>query len=201
MAVKTDCIEVLTLCYKYNKEFSSRLMLAVKLLVYYFPGDLIVSCMWCYDFLWFEIVGSNFMVHVPHFQECLGNILVLIRITKLYSHCNWSNYLLDFHLGIIMPLQLYKAATSLERKVIKFIKILIVISTHNIQNCWNIVHPPIMYISCILVHVIEFEKSNGRCGSSIGFWGYVAVYVQLYCRCFTVLHLVVAVLHYMFRPT
>jgi hypothetical protein len=25
--------------------------------------------------------------------------------------------------------------------------------------------------------------------------------VQLYCRCFTVLHLVVTVLHYMFRPT
>jgi hypothetical protein len=36
---------------------------------------------------------------------------------------------------------------------------------------------------------------------SIGFWGYVAVCVQLYCRWFTVLHLVVAVLHYMFRPT
>jgi hypothetical protein len=33
------------------------------------------------------------------------------------------------------------------------------------------------------------------------FWGYVAVCVQLYCRWFTVLHLVVAVLHYMFRPT
>jgi hypothetical protein len=33
------------------------------------------------------------------------------------------------------------------------------------------------------------------------FWGYVAVCVQLYCRYFTVLHLVVAVLHYMFRPT
>jgi hypothetical protein len=30
---------------------------------------------------------------------------------------------------------------------------------------------------------------------------YVAVCVQLYYRCFTVLHLVVAVLHYMFRPT
>jgi hypothetical protein len=25
--------------------------------------------------------------------------------------------------------------------------------------------------------------------------------MQLYCRCFTVLHLVVAALHYMFRPT
>jgi hypothetical protein len=36
---------------------------------------------------------------------------------------------------------------------------------------------------------------------SMGFAGYVAVCVQLYCRCFTVLHLVVAVLHYMFRPT
>jgi hypothetical protein len=33
------------------------------------------------------------------------------------------------------------------------------------------------------------------------FWGYVAVCLQLYCRCFTVLHLVVAVLHYMFQPT
>jgi hypothetical protein len=33
------------------------------------------------------------------------------------------------------------------------------------------------------------------------FWGYVSVCVQLYCRCFTVLHLVVAVLHYMLRPT
>jgi hypothetical protein len=31
--------------------------------------------------------------------------------------------------------------------------------------------------------------------------GYVAVCVQLYCGCFTVLHLVVAVLHYMFLPT
>jgi hypothetical protein len=35
----------------------------------------------------------------------------------------------------------------------------------------------------------------------MGFAGYVAVFVQLYCRRFTVLHLVVAVLHYMFRPT
>jgi ABC-type multidrug transport system fused ATPase/permease subunit len=33
------------------------------------------------------------------------------------------------------------------------------------------------------------------------FWGYVAVCVQLYCRWFAVLRLVVAVLHYMFRPT
>jgi hypothetical protein len=33
------------------------------------------------------------------------------------------------------------------------------------------------------------------------FWGYVAVCVQLYCRCFTVLHLVFADLHYIFRPT
>jgi hypothetical protein len=33
------------------------------------------------------------------------------------------------------------------------------------------------------------------------FWGYVAVCVQLYCRRFTVSHLVVAVLYYMFRPT
>jgi hypothetical protein len=33
------------------------------------------------------------------------------------------------------------------------------------------------------------------------FWGYVAVCMQLYCRWFTVLRLVVAVLHYMFRPT
>jgi hypothetical protein len=32
-------------------------------------------------------------------------------------------------------------------------------------------------------------------------WGYVAVCVQLYCRCFTVLRLVVAVLHYTFRST
>jgi hypothetical protein len=37
--------------------------------------------------------------------------------------------------------------------------------------------------------------------SAVRFWGYVAVCMQLYCRCFTVLHLVVAVLHYMFRPT
>jgi hypothetical protein len=37
--------------------------------------------------------------------------------------------------------------------------------------------------------------------NSMGFAGYVAVCVQLYCRCFTLLHLVVAVLHYMFRPT
>jgi hypothetical protein len=36
---------------------------------------------------------------------------------------------------------------------------------------------------------------------SMGFAGYVAVCVQLYCICFTVLHLVVTVLHYMFRPT
>jgi hypothetical protein len=35
----------------------------------------------------------------------------------------------------------------------------------------------------------------------ISFWGYVAVCVQLYYRCFTVLHLVVAVLHYMFLST
>jgi hypothetical protein len=34
----------------------------------------------------------------------------------------------------------------------------------------------------------------------MGFAGYVAVCVQLYCRCFAVLYLVVAVLHYMFRP-
>jgi hypothetical protein len=33
------------------------------------------------------------------------------------------------------------------------------------------------------------------------FWGYVAVCVQLYCRWFTVLCLIVAVLHYMFLPT
>jgi hypothetical protein len=33
------------------------------------------------------------------------------------------------------------------------------------------------------------------------FLGYVAVCVQLYRRCFAVLRLVVAVLHYMFRPT
>jgi hypothetical protein len=33
---------------------------------------------------------------------------------------------------------------------------------------------------------------------SMGFAGYVAVCVQLYCRCFPVLHLVVTVLHYMF---
>jgi hypothetical protein len=33
------------------------------------------------------------------------------------------------------------------------------------------------------------------------FWGYVAVCVQLYCRCFTVLHLVITVFHYTFRPT
>jgi hypothetical protein len=33
------------------------------------------------------------------------------------------------------------------------------------------------------------------------FWGYVAVCVQLCCRWFAVLRLVVAVLHYMFRPT
>jgi hypothetical protein len=33
------------------------------------------------------------------------------------------------------------------------------------------------------------------------FWGYVAVCVQLYCRWFAVLRLVVAVLHYMFRLT
>jgi hypothetical protein len=39
------------------------------------------------------------------------------------------------------------------------------------------------------------------CIQSNRFWGYVAVCVQLYCRCFTVLHLVVAVLHYIFRPT
>jgi hypothetical protein len=32
---------------------------------------------------------------------------------------------------------------------------------------------------------------------SMGFAGYVAVCVQLYCRCFTVFHLVVTVLHYM----
>jgi hypothetical protein len=46
--------------------------------------------------------------------------------------------------------------------------------------------------------------SGGSCRfkiSSMGFAGYVAVCVQLYCRCFTVLHLVVAVLHCMFRPT
>jgi hypothetical protein len=36
---------------------------------------------------------------------------------------------------------------------------------------------------------------------NMDFAGYVAVCVQLYCRCFTVLHLVVAALHYMFRPT
>jgi hypothetical protein len=36
---------------------------------------------------------------------------------------------------------------------------------------------------------------------SYRFWGYFAVCVQLYCKCFTVLHLVVAILHYMFRPT
>jgi hypothetical protein len=35
----------------------------------------------------------------------------------------------------------------------------------------------------------------------MGFAGYVTVCVQLYCRWFTVLRLVVAVLHYMFRPT
>jgi hypothetical protein len=36
---------------------------------------------------------------------------------------------------------------------------------------------------------------------TMGFAGYVAVCVPLYCRCFTVLHLVVTVFHYMFRPT
>jgi hypothetical protein len=36
---------------------------------------------------------------------------------------------------------------------------------------------------------------------SMGFAGYVAVCLQLYSRCFPVLHLVVTVLHYMFRPT
>jgi hypothetical protein len=41
--------------------------------------------------------------------------------------------------------------------------------------------------------------SYGDCNCK--FWGYVAVCEQLYCRCFTVLRLVVAVLHYMFRPT
>jgi hypothetical protein len=35
----------------------------------------------------------------------------------------------------------------------------------------------------------------------MGFAGYVAVCVQLYCRCFTVLHLVGAVFQYIFRPT
>jgi hypothetical protein len=35
----------------------------------------------------------------------------------------------------------------------------------------------------------------------ISFWGYVAICVWLYCKWFTVLRLVVAVLHYMFRPT
>jgi hypothetical protein len=56
----------------------------------------------------------------------------------------------------------------------------------------------------------EIEARNKLCGESqptfsqsntMGFAGYVAVCVQLYCRCFLVLHLAVTVLHYMFRHT
>jgi hypothetical protein len=52
----------------------------------------------------------------------------------------------------------------------------------------------------ILARLIFDPKVEGDI-CSMGFAGYVTVCVQLYCRCFTVLHLVVAVLHYMFRPT
>jgi hypothetical protein len=38
-----------------------------------------------------------------------------------------------------------------------------------------------------------YEESRKCMYCSMGFAGYVAVYVQLYCRCFTALHLVVTV--------
>jgi hypothetical protein len=45
------------------------------------------------------------------------------------------------------------------------------------------------------------KQQSSRWRSLNKFWGYVAVCVQLYCRWFAVLRLVVAVLHNMFRPT
>jgi hypothetical protein len=47
----------------------------------------------------------------------------------------------------------------------------------------------------------EKTKDGRNKGVDNKFWGYVSVCVQLYCRWFTVLRLVVAVPHYMFRPT
>jgi hypothetical protein len=44
-----------------------------------------------------------------------------------------------------------------------------------------------------LKHTIMTSKSSLGLYCSMGFAGYVAVCVQLYCRCFTVLHLVVTV--------
>jgi hypothetical protein len=51
-----------------------------------------------------------------------------------------------------------------------------------------------LYVNCNVKFHITYVQLNK-------FWGYVAICVQLYCRWFAFLRLVVAVLHYMFRPT